>query len=78
MDLGQRASAVKFLIRDRAGQSTTSFDAVFTAEGIRILASPPRAPSPSFRDKLIFCLFVLVSWCAKRGWTYYPCQRLGA
>jgi putative transposase len=44
MDLGQRASAVKFLIMDRAGQFTGSFDAVFTAAGIRILASPPQAP----------------------------------
>ena len=44
MDLGQRAAAVKFLIRDRAGQFTGSFDAVFTAEGIRIVASPPQAP----------------------------------
>ena len=43
-DLGQRAASVKFLIRDRAGQFTSSFDAVFTAEGIRILASPPQAP----------------------------------
>jgi putative transposase len=40
---GQRASAIKFLIRDRAGQFTGSFDAVFTAEGIRILARPPQA-----------------------------------
>jgi transposase InsO family protein len=44
MDLGARATSVKFLIRDRAGQFTCSFDAVFTAEGIRILASPPQAP----------------------------------
>jgi putative transposase len=44
MDLGQRATSVKFLIRDRAGQFTSSFDAVFIAEGIRILASPPQAP----------------------------------
>jgi putative transposase len=44
MNLGQRAASVKFLIRDRAGQFTGSFDAVFTAEGIRILASPPQAP----------------------------------
>jgi hypothetical protein len=44
MDLGQRAASVKFLIRDRAGQFTSSFDAVFTAGGIRILASPPQAP----------------------------------
>jgi len=44
MDLRQRAASVKFLIRDRAGQFTSSFDAVFIAEGIRILASPPQAP----------------------------------
>jgi transposase InsO family protein len=44
MDLGQRAASVKFLIRDRAGQFTKSFDAVLTAAGIRILASPPQAP----------------------------------
>jgi putative transposase len=44
MDLGQRAASLKFLIRDRAGQFTSSFDAVFTAEGVRIVASPPQAP----------------------------------
>ena len=44
MDLGQRVASVKFLIRDRAGQFTGSFDAVFTAAGVRILASPPQAP----------------------------------
>jgi transposase InsO family protein len=44
MDLGQRTASVKFLIRDRAGQFTSSFDAVFTAEGIRILACPPQTP----------------------------------
>jgi putative transposase len=44
MDLGCRAERVKFLIRDRADQFTDSFDAVFTAEAIRILASPPQAP----------------------------------
>jgi transposase len=44
MDLGQRVASVKFLIRDRAGQFTGSFDAVFQAEAIRIPASPPQAP----------------------------------
>jgi putative transposase len=44
MDLDQLTASIKFLIRDRAGQFTGSFDAVFTAEGIRILASPPQAP----------------------------------
>ncbi len=44
MDPGQLTTSIKFLIRDRAGQFTGSFDAVFIAEGIRILASPPQAP----------------------------------
>ena len=44
MDLAQRATSVRFLIRDRAGQFTDSFDAVLIAEGISILASPPQAP----------------------------------
>ncbi|HCU92788.1 MAG TPA: transposase [Actinobacteria bacterium] len=43
MDPGQRTASLKFLIRDRAGQFTSSSGAVFTAEGIRILASPPQA-----------------------------------
>ena len=41
MDPGLRATTVKFLIRDRAGRFSGSSDAVFTAEGIGILASPP-------------------------------------
>jgi putative transposase len=45
MDLGQRAASVRFLIRDRAGQFAGTFGAVFEAEGIRILASPPQAPT---------------------------------
>jgi RimJ/RimL family protein N-acetyltransferase/transposase len=44
MSLRRRTASVKFVIRDRAGQFTASFDAVFTAEGIRIPASPPLAP----------------------------------
>src|SRR5215813_10417803 len=44
MDPGSRAEHVKFLIRDRAGRFTDSFDAVFTAASVRILPSPPQAP----------------------------------
>ena len=44
MDLAWQAASVTFPIRDCAGQFTSSFDAVFAAEGIRILASPPQAP----------------------------------
>ena len=44
MDLADRAISVKFLLRDRDSRCTRAFDAVFTADGIRILTSPPRAP----------------------------------
>src|SRR5918997_1358755 len=44
MDLGDRATTLTFLLRDRDSRFTRGFDAVFAAEGIRILASPPRAP----------------------------------
>jgi putative transposase len=44
MDLGDRANSIKFLLRDRDSRFTTAFDAVFAAEGIRTLTSPPRAP----------------------------------
>ena len=43
-DPGHRANTVKFLIRDRAGQFTSSSGAVYAAQGIRIPASPPQAP----------------------------------
>ena len=44
MDLGDRVTTMKFLLRDRDFRFTGSFDAVFTGDGIQILASPPQAP----------------------------------
>ena len=44
MDLADRATSVKFLLRDRDSRFTRAFDAVFAADGIQILTSPPRAP----------------------------------
>jgi transposase InsO family protein len=44
MDLGDRVATINFLLRDRDSRFTRAFDAVFTADGIRILTNPPRAP----------------------------------
>ncbi len=44
MDLADRVITMKLLLRDRDSRFTTAFDAVFAADGIRILLSPPRAP----------------------------------
>jgi hypothetical protein len=35
---------LKFLIRDRGGQFTDAFDAVFADAGLRVIKSPPQAP----------------------------------
>ena len=57
MNLERRAAPVKFLISDRAGQFTDAFDAVFEADGIRILASRRRRlrRTPSARGSSVPC-----------------------
>jgi putative transposase len=44
MDLGDRAADFRFLVRDRAGQLTASFDAVLASAGIEAVKIPPRSP----------------------------------
>ena len=49
MDLGDRAADFRFLVRDRAGQFTESFDAALASAGIQARENP--APKPS-RERL--------------------------
>src|SRR4051794_19872299 len=44
MDLDDRATAFRFLVRDRAGQFTASFDAALAGAGIDVVKIPPRCP----------------------------------
>jgi putative transposase len=44
MDLGDHAENFRFLVRDRAGQFTETFDAILASTGITAVKIPPRSP----------------------------------
>ena len=44
IDLRNRAADFRFLVRDRAGQFSASFDAVLASAGIEAVKIPPRSP----------------------------------
>ncbi|MFF1359812.1 hypothetical protein [Streptomyces sp. NPDC058297] len=44
MAQGRRLDSLRFLLRNRDSKYTRSFDAVFEADNVEILLSPPQAP----------------------------------
>ena len=54
VDLDQRATSLRFLLRDRDTKFTAVFDAVFTGAGIDVIKSPPQAPrANSFAERWV-------------------------
>ena len=67
MDLGDRAADFQFLVRDRAGQFTASFDAVLASAGIQAVKIPPR--SPRAKPRVAYCTSsgCCVGFCSGAG-----------
>ena len=54
MELSGHVGRLRFLVRDRAGQFTDSFDAVLQDAGIKVVKIPPQYPRANcFAERLV-------------------------
>jgi putative transposase len=57
MDLGERVARFRFLVRDRAGQFSASFDALLAGAGIEVVKIPPRCPRANcFAERVVLTI----------------------
>jgi transposase InsO family protein len=57
MELGGQVARFRFLVRDRAGQFTASFDAVLADAGIEVVKNPPRCPRANcYAERLVLTI----------------------
>src|SRR4051794_9482252 len=62
MDLGGHVARFRFLVRDRAGQFTASFDAVLADAGIEGVTIPPRCPRANcFAERFVLTIRIEVT-----------------